>query len=78
MENTGISDLVISTVAIVDNTNNEFAHSTLCSTLGKGETCTIEVTFTPTSSIPRTAQVEIQSNDPDKSPRYLKLKGQGQ
>ena len=78
VKNTGISDLVISAVALVNNTNNEFTHSTACSTLGKGETCIIEVTFTPTSSTPRTAQVEIQSNDPDKSPLFLKLKGQGQ
>jgi hypothetical protein len=77
VKNTGISDLVISAVALVNNTNNEFTLSTLCSTLGRGETCTIEVTFAPTSSIPRNAQVEIQSNDPDKSPLYLKLKGQG-
>jgi hypothetical protein len=78
VKNTGISDLNISSVALVSNTNNEFTHSTLCSTLGKGETCTIEVTFAPTSSTPQAAQVEIQSNDPNKSPLYLKLKGQGQ
>jgi hypothetical protein len=78
VKNTGISDLVISAVAFVNNTNNEFTHSTLCSTLGQGGTCAIEVTFAPTSSIPRNAQIEIQSNDPDKSPLYLKLKGQGQ
>jgi hypothetical protein len=78
VKNTGISDLVISSVALVNNANNEFTHSTICSTLGQGETCTIEVTFAPTSSIPRNAQIEIQSNDPDKSPLYLKLKGQGQ
>jgi hypothetical protein len=78
VKNTGISDLVISSVALVSNPNNEFTHSTACSTLGKDETCTIEVTFAPTSRTPRTAQVEIQSNDPDKSPLYLKLKGQGQ
>jgi hypothetical protein len=78
VKNTGISDLVISAVTLVNNTNNEFTHSTACSTLGKGETCIIEVTFAPTSSTPRTAQVEIQSNDPDKSSLFLKLKGQGQ
>ena len=78
VKNIGISDLVISAVALVNNTNNEFTRSTLCSTLGKGETCAIEVTFAPTSNIPRTAQIEIQSSDPDKSPLYLKLKGQGQ
>ena len=78
VKNTGTSDLVISSVALVNNTNNEFAFSTACSTLGQGETCTIEVTFAPTLSTPRTAQVEIQSNDPSKSTLYLKLKGQGQ
>jgi hypothetical protein len=78
VKNIGISDLVISAVALVNNTNNEFTRSTLCSTLGRGETCAIEVTFAPTSNIPRTAQIEIQSSDPDKSPLYLKLKGQGQ
>jgi hypothetical protein len=77
VKNTGISDLVISSVTLVSNPSNEFTHSTTCATLSKGETCTIEVTFAPTSSIPRTAQVEIQSNDPDKSPLYLKLKGEG-
>ena len=77
VKNTGMSDLVVNLVSVVDDLNNEFARSTSCSTLGKAATCTIEVTFTPVVSDQRTARIEIQSNDPDSSPLYVNMKGKG-
>jgi hypothetical protein len=77
IKNTGISAAVISSVTLANNPNNEFAYSTPCSTIGKGETCIIEVTFVPVVMGLRTAQIEFKSNDPDGSPLIRNLKGKG-
>jgi len=78
VRNTGISDLVITSVALTDNIGDAYTLSTSCSILGQGETCAIEATFTPVAAGLASAQIEVQSNDPDDSPLRIMVKGKAQ
>jgi hypothetical protein len=77
IKNTGVSDLVINSIDIAGTNQNDFNKATDCSTLSKGGTCTISVTFTPKYIGKKSATMSISSNDPQKSIVNLKLLGDG-
>lgn len=72
--NTGPAVVTISSITV----SGDFAFTSLCgSSLAAGATCTIDVTFTPLTTGPRTGAVTITSNATG-SPHTLALSGSGQ
>jgi hypothetical protein len=76
--NTGSSSLTISNVTIAGLNESDFSQTNNCNTpIAAGSSCTIEVTFTPTATGPRTASLLITDNAGD-SPQNAQLTGKGQ
>jgi hypothetical protein len=74
LENTGVDDL--HSIAVSDNTS-QFSTSSNCpSTLGPGGTCTITVTFKPTSRGDKTGTVTV-SSDASNGSQTIALSGTG-
>jgi len=80
--NKGITDLVIGTITIVGDHPGDFSPLAAddCSgaTLVTDGTCTVTVTFTPSTEGKRIATLQIPSNDPKRSPLIVNLKGTGE
>ena len=75
--NPGSAALSISSIAISGMSINDFAQTNTCgSSLAAGATCTIAVTFTPTASGARYAQVTLTDNAAG-SPQAVGLTGTG-
>jgi hypothetical protein len=77
IKNTGISDLVIEDISIMGADGGEFTQTSSCDTIPKGESCTIDVTFSPLLNGKRSASMEISSNDPKHNVVTVKLSGVG-
>lgn len=76
LKNTGTTDLTGLTVTKVGIHPDDFAIGSLgVSTLAPDATATLTVTFSPSVSGPRTAVLQIASNDPDESPFTITLWG---
>jgi hypothetical protein len=75
IKNMGISDLEINLITITGTNPNEFSQTTDCSTVAKGVSCTITVTFCPASTGSKSATMSIPSNDPTKPIVNMKLAG---
>lgn len=81
ISNQGTSGLNISTAAINGGDASHFmAINDLCSgrTVGAGESCTLDVTFTPLSVGRKEVNLIISSNDPDTPSYSVTLVGTGQ
>ena len=80
LKNSGTSDLTISSLALSGTNASDFAQTNTCpispSTLAAGTTCTISVTFTPTTTGTRNASVNIVDNASG-SPHAVTLVGTG-
>jgi hypothetical protein len=77
LKNTGNIDLTISSIQIIGQDGSDFAQINNCpSSLSPKDTCTIQVTFTPTTTGLRQATVAITDNAPH-SPQELPLAGRG-
>lgn len=77
IKNTGTSDLVISNISITGLNASEFGQTNNCTTIPKGGSCPITVTFNPTL-LPfgqKSATASISSNDPVKPTVGVKLSG---
>jgi hypothetical protein len=77
IKNTGTSNLIISTVSITGTDSGDFGQSNSCGTIAAGESCPVNVTFTP--ALPyakKSALLTIASNDPKKPTFNVKLSGQ--
>jgi Abnormal spindle-like microcephaly-assoc'd, ASPM-SPD-2-Hydin len=78
--NSGTAPLTISSIGITGTNTGDFGQTTTCplspSTLAVNGTCTISVTFTPTTTGSRTASVTITDNAAD-SPESVALSGTG-
>ncbi|MGH2719865.1 MAG: choice-of-anchor D domain-containing protein, partial [Actinomycetota bacterium] len=73
----GSAALVVSSVDIAGTDPGDFAASNGCSgSINGGESCSIDVTFTPTASGARTATLEVSDNAPG-SPQTVVLNGNG-
>jgi hypothetical protein len=77
LTNTGTATLTISTIAVSGTNSSDFAQSNTCGTsVAAGASCTINVTFTPSSTGSRSANVTI-SNNAANSPHTIALSGTG-
>ena len=77
LQNTGAAPLTISGIAASGTVSGDFAQSNNCpASLAVGASCTITVTFTPTSVINQTGAVTVTDNTPNGSDT-LPLAGNG-
>jgi len=75
LTNTGTANLTISSISIPGAVNGNFTQTNNClSTVAVSGTCTINVTFAPTTTGSQTAAVQILSNAPS-SPDSISLSG---
>ncbi|WP_197216352.1 SBBP repeat-containing protein [Cytobacillus firmus] len=75
--NTGTADLIINNVMIAGANPTDFqVVSNMCTIVNPGNSCTIRVTFNPTSTGPRSAALNIFDNASD-SPQQVLLNGNG-
>ncbi|MEM7129917.1 MAG: choice-of-anchor D domain-containing protein [Chloroflexota bacterium] len=83
IENLGSVDLTVSGIALSGTDPGQFTISgggtcgTTPMTISAGNSCTVEVTFDPTSSGAKTATLELDSDDPDEGTVNLPLSGEG-
>jgi hypothetical protein len=78
IRNTGMSDLNISGITI-SATNDFNQEANDCSVVAKGSSCTISITFTPSSPASKeSASLTIPSDDPKKPVLNVKLSGRGE
>jgi hypothetical protein len=78
VRNTGTSDLNISGI-IISSTNDFNQEANACSVVAKGSSCTISITFTPSSPASKeSASLNISSDDPKKAVFSVKLNGIGE
>src|SRR5262249_25374800 len=77
LKNTGSAALVISSIAITGTNSNQYTQTNTCpASLNAGATCTISVTFSPTTGGTMTANLSITDNAPN-SPQLVSLLGTG-
>ena len=78
IKNAGISDLVISDISITGTNAQDFSQANNCSVIEKGSSCTVNVTFTPSSPASKeSASLSISSNDSKNAALNVKLNGKG-
>jgi hypothetical protein len=76
--NIGTSPLTVSSVAIAGLNPSDYTQTNTCSApLAAGQSCTIEIKFTPTAKGPRIASLLITDNAAN-SPQNAQLAGRGQ
>jgi len=76
VKNSGLSDLIISSIDIAGTNPGDFSETDNCGTVPNGGFCTIDVTFEPlVPKVKRSATLDISSNDPQKPTLILKLSG---
>jgi hypothetical protein len=77
--NLGITDIGISgsSTFTVDATGGSNPCGSTSLTLAAGDSCTVEVAFTPTNLVNQTASLDITSNDPDTATMQVPLSGIG-
>jgi N,N-dimethylformamidase beta subunit-like, C-terminal/HYDIN/CFA65/VesB-like, Ig-like domain/Cep192 domain 4 len=80
LTNSGSAPLAISSIGIVGTNAGDFAQTNNCpsggSTLAAGASCTVSVTFSPTTAGTRSATVSV-ADDASGSPHTLALSGSG-
>ena len=77
ISNSGTADLTVSSVNITGANADMFKPTHDCTTVRPAETCIINITFTPTSSGVKNAQLNVYSNDPDTPTLIIPLTGTG-
>jgi hypothetical protein len=77
VSNIGLSDLVVDSISFTGANGTEFGQTNDCSTVSAEASCTINATFSPTSTGIKNASMNISSNDPAKPTVTLKLNGDG-
>ena len=77
VKNTGISDLEINNNISISGANaDEFSQTSDCTTVSPSGSCTVNVTFTPTTQAgTKSAIISISSNYPKKPTVNVKIKG---
>lgn len=75
LTNTGAANLAISSISVVGAVNGNFVQTNNClATVASNGTCTINVTFAPTTTGSQSATVQILSNAAS-SPDSISLSG---
>jgi hypothetical protein len=77
IKNTGTSDLIVGKMTTPGTYPVAFSQTNNCTTLAKGNSCVVTVTFGPISVGGKTAELTISSNDPQKPIYIVKLSGKG-
>jgi len=78
LTNVGSTTLSVSSITISGSNAGDFAQTNTCgSSIAGGASCTISVTFVPSSTGSKTATVNVNCSDPA-SPRKIALSGTGQ
>jgi hypothetical protein len=79
VRNDGAADLSIATITLGGTNPDQFRISDGCSgqTLPPTQSCTVSVSFQPTSACVKNATLVIPSNDPDENPVNVALSGIG-
>ncbi len=80
IRNVGYGDLEIGSITIVGDDASQFIKfddNAEGATLGRCESETLKVKFSPTSTGDKSASLKIVSNDPDEDPFYVPLSGTG-
>lgn len=77
VSNNGLSTLVIASVTISGSDAAMFSQTNNCTAVVPAGSCTVNVTFTPTSQGAKTATLSISSNDPDTPNLNVALSGTG-
>lgn len=77
VSNQGNADLVIDSINISGTDASEYFQSNNCATVSAAQTCTVTVSFSPSVEGPRTALLNILSNDADTPAVTVALSGQG-
>jgi hypothetical protein len=77
VKNTGLSDLVLSSIDINGINAPEFSQINDCATIANGSSCTVTLIFSPTSTGSKSATLDISTNDPKKPNYTVKVSGKG-
>ena len=77
VSNAGGAKLTISSAAPSGTNANQFSRTTNCGTVAPNGSCSIQVTFSPTSSGKKSANLKIYSNDPSTPALGVSLTGSG-
>lgn len=75
IQNTGISDLAVSSISITGTNESEFSQTNDCSIVSNATSCAITVTYNPAYVGSKNAAMSIASNDPKKPTVTVKLTG---
>jgi len=73
IKNKGISDLEVSSITINGTNASEFSQTNDCSTIVKGSSCAVTLTFSPTSAGSKRATMDLSTSDPKKPIYTVKL-----
>ncbi len=76
--NEGDLDLGINSVSVSGADAIDFTVNNSCTTLAGGESCTVDVTFAPSTDGARSAQLDIASTDEDEANVAVALSGTGE
>jgi len=76
LNNTGSATLSISSISVSGANAGDFAETNTCGSVAPGDSCTISVAFTPTSTSLEAAMIAITDNSSD-SPQTITLSGAG-
>lgn len=80
ISSTGAANLTVNSITLTGDSTSEFVKSNdTCTgqTIAPSSTCTVQVTFSPTSSGAKTANLSIVSNDPGTPTFTVQLSGTG-
>ena len=77
VSNKGTGDLTIKSVSISGTYAQQFRQTGNCTTVAPGSSCTITVTFAPTTTGTKSATLSVYSNDSAKNPVSIPLYGIG-
>ncbi|MBI5740237.1 MAG: choice-of-anchor D domain-containing protein [Nitrospirae bacterium] len=75
--NSGLSGLIIRSIAIAERYESDFSQSNTCSTVTPDSFCEITVTFKPLSAGRQDALLKVYSNDPDEGVVVIPMRGAG-
>jgi hypothetical protein len=75
ISNIGVSDLIISSISVTGVNAPDFGQTHDCATVPAGGSCSVSLTFVPSSAGKRAAVLGINSNDPKKPLFSIKMSG---
>lgn len=77
VSNTGTADITVSSINLSGSGASEFTQTNNCSTVASGNSCSTDITFSPTFTGSKSATLTINSNDLDSPSMSISLTGSG-